>query len=91
VRTRHVESAALRAIAYRPIATEFKGQVLTADGTPATGFLIVRFRHGGKRAHAVGRHVPGLFAAAAAQGRSIGRLYNKVVKGRCPSVPMEEN
>jgi hypothetical protein len=86
MRTRHVRSTALRSVRYVRLAPEYRGKIPNADG-----LLIVRFKAGGKRIYAVGRHVPGLFAAAVAQGRSVGRLYNKVVKGRRPSVPMEEN
>lgn len=86
MRRTSVNSTALRAVEYRRFAPADRGKVPNA-----TGFLLVTFRSGSKRAHAVGGHVAGLFAAAIARKRSVGRLYNRIVKGKCPSIPMEEN
>lgn len=86
MRRTSVNSTALRAVEYRRFAPEYRGTIPNA-----TGFLLVTFKSGSKRAHAVGPHVAGLFAAAIARKRSVGRLYNLVVRGKCQSVKMKAN
>ena len=85
MRTRHVRSAALRSVRYVRLAPELRGKIPNADG-----LLIVRFRSGGRFAYAVPSQYAGLFASAAARGASVGRLFNRILKGR-PCVKMEEN
>jgi hypothetical protein len=75
---RSIKSTAIRAIQYTPLAAEFRGRL------PGDGFLLITFRHGGKRAFLCRSFVPGLLMAA----KSKGKAFNKLVKGRCPSVPL---
>lgn len=66
--------------------------VRLADGVertgwpPPTGFLIIESQTGARYAYLVPGWVFGLFAAAVARGQSLGRLFNRNVRGRFPSV-----
>lgn len=77
-------STAIAALEYRRFAPD----TLVPSAPAATGFLLVTFRHGGRRAYCVGSHVVGLLMAARANGRSVGKMFNKIVRG-APSVRME--
>jgi len=76
---RRVRSSWLSAVGYLP-----------ADGAlgEGVGMLFVELRSGALRAYAAPAWVYGLICAAAACGRSVGRMWHRVVKG-LPSVRLE--
>lgn len=78
-------SSWIATLAYVPYSKAIKPPV---EGT--TGFLLVTSREGRTYAYAVPPWVVGLLMAAQGRGESVGRTYNRLVRGQWPSVKVGE-
>lgn len=77
-----VDSSFISRVEYAPVPEDWKDAVGTG-----VGFLLVTIR-GLRYAYLAPKWVPGLFAASTQAGRSVGRLYNRIVKNHLQVVPL---
>lgn len=86
--TRPISSSWIESVGYLPYVKESRSNPPVA-GTH--GFLVLTSRTGTSYYYAVPSWVVGLLIAAHTKGQSVGRLYNKMVRGRWPSIKQESN
>lgn len=78
-------SSWIAALRYIPFASSSTPPVAGTNG-----FLVVTSRTGTSYAYPVPAHLFGLLLAHCALGRSVGSLYNRWVRGRYPSIKLEQ-
>jgi hypothetical protein len=81
-------SSWIRSLDYLPYTRESKSKGAVPPGTH--GFLILTSVTGTKYAWAVPSYLYGLLLSASVRGLSVGRLFNRWVRGKYPSINMQE-